>query len=323
MPVAMISAVVVGRNRKDKLGRCLQSLHRSIHPVDEIIYVDTGSEEDLCSYVRETFPRVTTLNAPGGNAQRARNLGAARSSGNWLLFCDDDVELSPDAIPSMLDKGEASPSIGMIGCRTHYLGKRGGRRFASYCMMSPIWFPREGYLDAWKGCLRVYSVRNLYFVRRDAFDATGGWDEDFFIEGDEVDLSYRLYRAGYTVICDAGATILDLNEWRGQARATRARIPEAGASRAELSKRNMILAAMKNLALPLLVLFLPGMATYLAVDSAVKGELGDLARAWRSFFKAIPLIRRKRLEQGPKSPLSDLRLYLSLQRERALNEGGN
>jgi GT2 family glycosyltransferase len=185
----VVSFVIPVRNDADRLRRCLESIRRNNtdHAV-ELVVVDNGSEDDSAQVARRLGAEVICL--PGVNVSTLRNAGVAVSRSSLLAFVDADHEIAPDWIDAAVARFREA-GVGAIGTACH-------------APADGTWVQR-GY-----DRLRVHRVDahdtrwlgsgNLV-VRRDAFQAVGGFDETLEV-CEDVDLCFRLRRAGYRLVDD-------------------------------------------------------------------------------------------------------------------------
>jgi GT2 family glycosyltransferase len=179
-----LSLIVPATNNPTTLGACLSAIRSSIDPPAEIIVIDFAS---------------------GPGAAAARNKGAALATGDILVFVDADVVVHPDAISRLHAHLEARPETSAV--------------FGSYD-------------DAPRGSGTVSGFRNLLHhhvhqgsagivgtfwaglgaVRREAFEAVGGFDPDrLWLE--DIDLGIRLTAAGAEVVLDPSILGTHLKVW--------------------------------------------------------------------------------------------------------------
>lgn len=115
----LVSIVVPTYNRKKLLAECLKSLLEQTYRPLEIIVVENGTEaqaKDVVAKLAESAAEeidVIYLHRPGGGAQRARNLGAMESRGEFLVFMDDDDVASVDFISSRVAAMESVPNANL------------------------------------------------------------------------------------------------------------------------------------------------------------------------------------------------------------------
>jgi GT2 family glycosyltransferase len=211
-----VSAVVVSYNCADLLRTALASL--SEQEVDgglEIIVVDNASADDGAD-VAAAFPgvEVVALERNVGFAA-ANNVGARRARGGVLLFANPDVEAPPRVVAALNDfllRNNAAAAVGpkLVG-RDGRLQRFCARRFPTAWNLL---FQVSGIGESrWAGASwahRFYPARYyevgparaealagaFMIVRRGVFEEVGGFDEGYFLYGEDVDLCRRLSAAG-------------------------------------------------------------------------------------------------------------------------------
>ena len=227
-----VSVVVIGRNEGARLLRCLASV-RAAHWGDlrhELIYVDSGSQDDSVAQARAAGATVRMLDDASPCAAKGRNLGWRHAAGRFILFLDGDTELHPDYV------SRALPALG----EPQVCAVWGHRRESA---------PQQSLLTRVLDLDWVYPVgRTLYFggdvlVRRDALASVDGFDPSLKA-GEEPELCARLRGRGWQIEhIDAPMTTHDLaiRSWRAYAR----RAYRSGIAYAEVAQR------MKQLGDPL------------------------------------------------------------------------
>jgi N-acetylglucosaminyl-diphospho-decaprenol L-rhamnosyltransferase len=187
------------------------------------VVVDNASGDQSAELARALGAKVIENPTNEGYA-RAVNAGAAAAAGQWLLVLNPDTRLSPDSLVRLLATGEADPAIGCLGPELHNPDGTEyptGRRFPSlvvgglHAFLGPIWpgNPATRYYHMAaadrSAPLRVDWVSGAcMLLRRDAFDAVGGFDGGYFMYFEDMDLCLRLARAGWRVLFDPGAEVV-------------------------------------------------------------------------------------------------------------------
>lgn len=216
-----LSVIIVSYNTRQLLGKCLRSVEKAIVPIthQEVIIVDNGSTDDSVKMVQRKFPWVKlviskkNLGFAGGC-----NLGLKRATGKYILFLNSDTVVRPDAFKKMVNFMESDKTIGASTPKTMLF--TGGmdpdchRGFptpwASICYFLGLekLFPKSKIFGQYhKLYLNLDKVHEIdagfgtfMFVRRQALDKAGYWDENYFFYGEDLDLSYRIKKAGYKVM---------------------------------------------------------------------------------------------------------------------------
>ncbi|MBR5158545.1 MAG: glycosyltransferase family 2 protein [Bacteroidaceae bacterium] len=210
-----VSVIIVSYKVRYYIEQCLNSVLRSVADA-QILVVDNNSDDGSVEYLRERFPQAEIIaNDFNAGFGKANNMALAKATGKYVLFLNPDTVVAERTIPGCIEYMEAHPEVGAVGVRMQY----GNGRFAlesrrslptpsvSFWHMTGLGklFPKSKvfakyhrtYLDKDSEC-PIDVVSGAYmFVRKEALDRTGGFDEAFFMYGEDIDLSYRILQAGY------------------------------------------------------------------------------------------------------------------------------
>lgn len=212
-----LSVIIVNYNVVHFLEQCLISVQSACRDIDaEVIVVDNNSVDGSIAMVREKFPGVKLIaNHENTGFSRANNQGILASEGKYVLLLNPDTVVEPDTFRKCVEFMDEHPDGGALGVymvngKGEYLpeSKRSlptpAVAFYKIFGLSSL-FPRShrfgryhlGYLD--KNQTHEVEVLSGAFMllRREALDKTGLLDETFFMYGEDIDLSYRITRAGY------------------------------------------------------------------------------------------------------------------------------
>ena len=217
-----VAAVIVSYNVADLLVRCVASLRAD--GVDRIVVVDNASADRSVSAIRAADPGVEVVALPKNLGYGAGvNCGVARTREPFVLVMNPDVEVEPGSTKVLLDALVADPGLGIVGpgietpegvlypsARTFpALGDAAGHAFLHFVWPSNPFSRRYRMLDWDHGDARdVDWVAGTHLLaRRAAWDRVGGFDEAFFMYMEDVDLCWRLHRAGWRVGYEPAARI--------------------------------------------------------------------------------------------------------------------
>ena len=120
MVLPRLSVVIVNHHRPDLLADALRALYASERRPDEIVVVETDAAEapSLPADDGESAIPVRLLVLPDNPGYAAAcNRGAAQASGDWVLFMNADVNVSPECLAAVLTEASADPGIGIATCR--------------------------------------------------------------------------------------------------------------------------------------------------------------------------------------------------------------
>jgi GT2 family glycosyltransferase len=210
------------------LEQCLCSVQKAMQGIaGEIIVIDNCSADGSVEYLRPAFPQVTFIaNTENPGFSKANNQGWRMATGQYVLFLNPDTILPEDSLQWSLAAMEHEPALGALGIRMvdgsgQYLpeSKRGipGAKASFYKLSgltrlfptSPV-FARYylGHLSSTQS-QEVEVLAGAYMlVRKTVLEATGGFDERFFMYGEDVDLSHRIRALGYKNWYLADSTII-------------------------------------------------------------------------------------------------------------------
>lgn len=212
-----LSVIIVNYNVEYFLEQCLLSVREAMEGIDgEVFVVDNNSVDRSIRMVKERFPEVKLIeNKKNLGFSKANNQAIRESKGEYVLLLNPDTLVDEDTFHksiSFLNKHEDAGGLGvmMVDGKGHFLpeSKRGlptpevsfykifglaslfphSKRFGKYHLT---------YLDKTK----IHQVEVLsgafMMLRKSVLDKIGLLDEDFFMYGEDIDLSYRISKAGY------------------------------------------------------------------------------------------------------------------------------
>ncbi len=212
-----LSAVIVSYNVRDYLRQALLSLIRSAESIHhEITVVDNASSDGSPEMVRDEFSSVRLIVSGTNEGYAAAcNRGIRVSSGDFILILNPDTMVDPDALINALAFMHGHPDAGAAGARMtdgdgKYLpeSKRGfpspmtslfrfsglGRLFPRSPLFNAYYL---GHLPDNKRCRADILTGAFMLIRRKALDEAGLFDTDFFMYGEDIDMSWRIRKAGW------------------------------------------------------------------------------------------------------------------------------
>ncbi len=223
-----LSVIIVNYNVRHFLEQCLCSVRKAVAGMQaELIVVDNNSADNSLSYLQERFNDVLFIaNTENVGFAKACNQGLKASSGEYVLFLNPDCIVPEDCFEKCINFFRQHPDaealgIKMLDGKGQFL-KESKRSFPSpstslYKLfgLSKL-FPRSktfsryhlGHLDENSDHEVDVLAGAFMMLKRKVLDETGGFDESFFMYGEDVDLSYRVQKAGYTNYYFAGSSII-------------------------------------------------------------------------------------------------------------------
>ena len=203
-----VSIVIVSYNVCQLLGECLQSVYRALDGIDgEVFVVDNNSTDDTMATLPSRFPDVHFIaNKENVGFARANNQAIRQSESEYVLLLNPDTVVYEPTLRGVLNFMDSHPEAGGAGVRM--LTRNGqpapeSRRavptpWGSFLKM--IGFTRRYYMShlPWNQPSQIEVVSGAFcMLRRKALDQVGLLDEDYFMYGEDIDLSYRLLKGGW------------------------------------------------------------------------------------------------------------------------------
>lgn len=224
----LLSVIIVNYRVPYFLELCLRSVESSLRGLEaEVIVVDNHSADGATRWLQPRFPAVKwILNAENRGFSRANNQGLAIAAGKYILFLNPDTIVPEDFARLCLGFLQSTPEAGGLGVRMidgsgRFLKE--SRRdlptpWVAFCRLFglSVLFPRSrrfsryylGYLPPDRTHPAAILSGACLWVSRAALDKAGVFDESFFLYAEDIDLSYRLGKAGFINYYFADSTII-------------------------------------------------------------------------------------------------------------------
>lgn len=216
MPVTL-SVIIVSYNVRKLLEQCLHSLTTALRDIQsEVFIIDNHSGDNSIGYLQPIFPSFTFLSNPTNEGfSRANNKGLTLTKGKYVLFLNPDTVVQPNTIAKCISFMESHPSAGALGVKmfdgTGAFLKESKRGFpspmVSFFKLTGLtgMFPRSPFFARYYlGHLNENETHEVdvlsgafMLVKKATLERTGGFDEQFFMYAEDIDLSYRIQQAGY------------------------------------------------------------------------------------------------------------------------------
>jgi len=215
-----VSVVVVAYNGLPWIERCLESVRGY-----ETIVVDNGSTDGTVELVRRRFPEARLIEQPNVGMGAGNNAGMRAASGRHFLLLNSDAWLVADAAERLAAFADEHPEAAVVGPKLLNQDgslQRSVRGFPTLWRLATEYFflrklgPRTTALNAFYGAGFDHDeprevdwlFGSCLLVRREAADAVGLFDEDFFMFSEETDWCYRFRAAGWEVYFYPGAEVV-------------------------------------------------------------------------------------------------------------------
>lgn len=219
-----LSIILVNYNRQKLLSACLASIYRDLRGEKllkdvEIIVVDNGSDESVSS-LKQEYPHIKIIrNKENRGFAKANNQGMRMARGDYFLLLNTDTIINKHILSPILREMDFDKTIGVMGLCLH--------NSDGSVQDSAGYFPRlfqvfkwMFFLDIILGKLGIFTkpyhlkesnrykvpqyldwVSGAFFLfRKEIWIETGGFDENIFMYGEEVEWCFRIKKLGYNVV---------------------------------------------------------------------------------------------------------------------------
>jgi GT2 family glycosyltransferase len=210
-----VTVIIPTRDHGSDVERCLSSLfRRTDYPNFEAILVDNGSTDTGSLAVFErwaaTEPRLRVLRVDEPfNFSRLNNRAAAIATGDLLLFLNNDTEIRTHDWMRAMAEQATRPSIGAVGATLLYPNDTIQHAGVIVGIAGLAGHSHKNFTHGTHGHFMMLRAVNNYsavtaaclMVRREIFDAIGGFDEELAVAYNDVDLCLKIQAAGYSNVC--------------------------------------------------------------------------------------------------------------------------
>ncbi|MBI5215665.1 MAG: glycosyltransferase [Ignavibacteriae bacterium] len=214
-----ISVIIVNYNVRAFLENCLVSVFKSLESIEsEVVVVDNASDDGSVEMIRQKFPHVQLIaNAENVGFGAANNQAAKEAKGEFLFLLNPDTIVQENTFRVMFDFFRQHPEEGLAGCKV--LNSDGTLQLACRRSFPTPWIaftkiiglsslaPNSAFVSKYN--LTYLSPDETYevdavsgscmMIPKSMYDSVGGFDEQFFMYGEDLDICYRVQQAGKKV----------------------------------------------------------------------------------------------------------------------------
>lgn len=246
-----VSVVIVSWNARSLLEKCLPSVVATDYPNLEILFADNASTDGSAAWIAREYPSVKIVRHPENWLfARGNNQALAHATGDYIVLLNNDVEVPPDWLHPLVETMTSNPDVGAVQPkllqyndrdRFEYAGAAGGfidrvgYPFARGRVFNTMESDHGQYDDA---CDIFWATGAAILLRRSALDTVGLLDENFEMHMEEIDLCWRLQRAGYRVLVEPKSAVYHIGG---------ASLPQSSPRKTYYNFRNSLLLLYKNL----------------------------------------------------------------------------
>ena len=209
-----LSIIIVSYKVKYYLEQCLLSVRRAVEGIDaEVIVIDNHSEDGTVDYISTRFPEIKVIASTNNlGFSKANNKAIRQSKGDYVLLLNPDTVVGEDVLRrcvQFMDEHERAGGLGVRMLQANGSDARESRRglptpMTSFYKMTGLCkrFPQNkvfgkyymGYLS-WDVAAKIEVISGAFcMLRRQTLNEVGLLDEDFFMYGEDIDLSFRILK---------------------------------------------------------------------------------------------------------------------------------
>lgn len=205
-----LAIIIVNYNTADLLEKCLKTVIKQSGVRYSVIVVDNASSDNSVAMVQHTFPDVELIaNRENLGFSKANNQAVNATRSRYVFFLNPDTEVLPNAFQNMVMYMDSHPTVGLAG--TRLLNPDGTVQESVEKR-----YPGQKYagktFDTLKGAIAWVSGASMV-ARRDVIQSLSGFDEGFFLYGEEQDLCMRIRQDGWEIGFVPDAVVI---HWGGQ-----------------------------------------------------------------------------------------------------------
>lgn len=203
-----ISVIILNYNVQHFLEQCILSVQSALKNLDaEIIVIDNNSQDESCLMVKNRFPGILLVeNKENVGFSKANNQAVKLAKGEYVCILNPDTAVSESTFKKCLDYADSCLNMGILG--VHLMDGTGNFLPESKRNIPTPWISllklmgfNSKYYASHLSELESGDVEVLVgafmFVKRDIYNEVGGFDEDYFMYGEDIDFSYKIAKAGY------------------------------------------------------------------------------------------------------------------------------
>jgi len=220
-----LSVIVLNYNTKDVTLNCLNSLIKVKDELNfEVLLVDNGSIdgsiEEVEKLIEKTVKPEIKLVKNNANLGFAKGNNAAKDFciGRYILFLNSDTLMNPDTLKESIKYLEDHPNVGALTCKTILpdgsLDKDARRSFPTpwvalthFSGLDRLFPKSKAFSKYWYGYLSADTTHEIDVLQgaycmapKKVLDEVGWFSEEYFLDGEDIDLSYKIKQAGYKII---------------------------------------------------------------------------------------------------------------------------
>jgi len=285
-----VTAIIVNWNDKDVIGKCIRSLLDQDRTEIDIIVSDNGSNDGSVDFIRRQFPSIHIIeNGKNLGFGSAVNRGLALARGDYLIFLNSDLILDSKCIGELAKFLDSDSTVGGVIPKILHVDRQDTVNSLGVLInYTGIAYPN---LLGQKNPKRIEPFESacggIFMLRRDVYDAVGGFDEELFLYHEDHDLSWRIRLAGWKLTVTPKATMYHHYYF------------DKGVRKFYSSEKNRLYLLLKNMQLKTLALIFPALIFVELSQwfhAATNGWFLLKIKSYFEILSLLPIIFSKRRE---------------------------
>jgi GT2 family glycosyltransferase len=203
-----LSIIIVNYNVCCFLELCLNSVFAATSSITtELIVVDNNSNDSSCEMIKEKFPNVVLIaNKENIGFSKANNQGVKMASGEYICLLNPDTVVAEDTFLKLLSFSKSINNLGVLSCKlidgSGYFLPESKRNVPTrlIAIKKLIGFSKSYYYSrlgkSEVGEVPIF-VGAFMFLKKIVYENVGGFDERYFMYGEDIDLCYTILKSGY------------------------------------------------------------------------------------------------------------------------------
>ncbi|AXT53296.1 glycosyltransferase family 2 protein [Aquimarina sp. BL5] len=206
-----LSVIILNYNVRYFLELCILSVQKAVANLEaEIIVIDNNSPDDSCAMVRERFPdSILIENKENVGFAKANNQGVAMAKGEYICILNPDTVVAEDTFSKIIEASEKLIHMGMLGPRLidgtgNFLPESKRNVPSPLTSFKRLFGIKLGKVkNYYSDHIPIHGIGNVdilvgafILVKKENYKSVGGFDEDYFMYGEDIDLSYKMKKKG-------------------------------------------------------------------------------------------------------------------------------
>lgn len=318
--VPKVTILIPNYNGKKWLEQCLPTIGKSTYPNKEILVVNNGSTDDSLEFLRKNYPNVKVLEIKKNRGYAgANNFGVRFAKGKYILFLNNDTQVTPNFLEPLVEKMEKDKNIGAVQPQIRNMTDKSKIDSIGSFFTFTGFLYHYGYFQPHKEKkynkeLSVYSVKGACFLmkKKDYIDL-GGIDESLVTYVEESDLCHRILLSGKKILYVPQSVVYHFGGGDMS-------IMEKSEVVIFRSFRNRFISYLKNLGLKKLILVLPihlFLCELLIIMSIFRGKFKQAMASQVGVVGWLPniswILRRRKQIQNHIRKIKDEELFVHVE----------